>query len=228
MALTDVELAQLRDFGAKGPGVVIPNGVEPSPGQLDAQAFRRELRIPREALLAVFVGRLDVHRKGLDVLVRGIADASAWHLALVGPRFNGVERLERTISDLGLGDRVHLVGERHGTQLRQSVGGADLFALVSRWEGMPMALLEALSLGRPAVVSPAVERLIGVGAAGAGWVADEENLGLGAAPPARRRTGRSRETRPSGPPAFEAVRLGRCRAAVRGRVRASPRDSDTR
>jgi glycosyltransferase involved in cell wall biosynthesis len=177
VALTEVELAQLRDFGATGPGVVIPNGVEPSPGQLDAQAFRRELQIPREALLAVFVGRLDVHRKGLDVLVQGIADASAWHLALVGPRFKGVERLERMISDLGLGDRVHLVGERHGTQLRQSVAGADLFASVSRWEGMPMALLEALSLGRPAVVSPAVERLIGVGAAGAGWVADEENLG---------------------------------------------------
>ena len=40
-----------------------------------------------------------------------------------------------------------------------------------------MALLEALSLGRPAVVSPAVEELIGIGAAGAGWVADEESLG---------------------------------------------------
>ena len=62
------------------------------------QAFRRELQYPREALLAVFVGRLDVHRKGLDVLVRGIADAPAWHLALVGPRFRGVERLERMIA----------------------------------------------------------------------------------------------------------------------------------
>jgi glycosyltransferase involved in cell wall biosynthesis len=176
-ALTNVELGQIRAFGAAGPCVVIPNGVESSSGDLDRRTFRRELHIPRGALLAVFVGRLDVHRKGLDVLVRGIADAPAWHLALVGPRFRGVERLEHIIARLGVGDRVHLVGERHGNQLRQSVGAADLFALLSRWEGMPMSLLEALALGRPAVVSPAVEGLIGVDAAGAGWVADEESLG---------------------------------------------------
>lgn len=40
-----------------------------------------------------------------------------------------------------------------------------------------MALLEALSLARPAVVSPAVERVIGVAAAGAGWVTGEADLG---------------------------------------------------
>lgn len=40
-----------------------------------------------------------------------------------------------------------------------------------------MALLEALALARPAVVSPAVERAIGVAAAGAGWVADEADVG---------------------------------------------------
>jgi glycosyltransferase involved in cell wall biosynthesis len=177
VALTNVELGQIRAFGAAGPGVVIPNGVEPSSGDLDRRAFRRELHLPPEALLAVFVGRLDVHRKGLDVLVRGIADASAWHLALVGPRFLGVERLEEIIAGLGVSDRVHLVGERHGDKLRQSMAAADLFTLTSRWEGMPMALLEALSLGRPAMVSPAVERLIGISAGGAGWVADEQSLG---------------------------------------------------
>ena len=41
-----------------------------------------------------------------------------------------------------------------------------------------MALLESLSLGVPAVVSPAVERAIGVETAGAGWVAaNEDDLG---------------------------------------------------
>jgi glycosyltransferase involved in cell wall biosynthesis len=177
VALTNVELEQIRAFGAAGPGTVIANGVEPSPGDLDEGSFRQELQIPGEAPLAVFVGRLDVYRKGLDVLVRAIAEASAWHLALVGPRFRGVEGLEGIIARLGVGERVHLVGERYGRPLLQGLRAADLFALMSRWEGMPMALLEALSLGRPAVVSPAVEELIGIGAAGAGWVADEESLG---------------------------------------------------
>jgi glycosyltransferase involved in cell wall biosynthesis len=177
VALTDAELHDLRRFGATAPAEVIPNGVEPPPEDLDVDAFRRELALPRDALLAVFVGRLDVHRKGLDVLVRGIADAPDWHLALVGPPFRDVERLERIVAELNLGDRVHFVGERHGRQLQQTVYGADLFALTSRWEGMPMALLEALALGRPAVVSPAVERTIGVGDGGAGWVVSEGDVG---------------------------------------------------
>jgi glycosyltransferase involved in cell wall biosynthesis len=177
VALTDRELADARAFGAGGPCEVIPNGVQPPPGDIDRSAFRRELEIPPDALLAVFVGRLDVFRKGLDVLVRGVAAAPRWHLALVGPRFRDVDRLEGIIADLGVSDRIHLIGERHGPTLHESVAGADLFALLSRWEGLPMALLEALSLGLPAVVSPAVEQLIGVDAAGAGWVATEERLG---------------------------------------------------
>jgi glycosyltransferase involved in cell wall biosynthesis len=81
------------------------------------------------------------------------------------------------ITELGVGERVHLVGERHGRRLQESVSSADLFALTSRWEGLPMVLLEALALARPAVVSPAVERVTGVAAAGAGWVADDSGLG---------------------------------------------------
>ena len=40
-----------------------------------------------------------------------------------------------------------------------------------------MALLEALALARPAVVSPAVERVVGVAASGAGWVVSEGEVG---------------------------------------------------
>ena len=177
VALTEAELADVRAFGATRPCEVIPNGVEPPADDPDAEAFRRALGLPPDALLAVFVGRLDVHRKGLDVLVDGVSEAPGWHLALVGPRFRDVERLERMIADLRLGDRVHLVGERHGRGLREAVRAADLFVLMSRWEGLPMVLLEALALGRPAVVSGAVERSVPVAAAGAGWVAGEADLG---------------------------------------------------
>jgi glycosyltransferase involved in cell wall biosynthesis len=177
VALTNAELADIRAFGATRPCEVIPNGVERSAEDLDAEAFRRALGLPHDALLAVFVGRLDVHRKGLDVLVRGVSEAPGWHLALVGPRFRDVERLERMIADLRLGDRVHLVGERHGRSLRESVRAADLFVLMSRWEGLPMVLLEALALGRPAVVSGAVEGSVPVAGAGAGWVAGDADLG---------------------------------------------------
>jgi glycosyltransferase involved in cell wall biosynthesis len=177
VALTDAELADIRAFGATRPCEVIPNGVERPADDLDPHSFRHELALADDTLLAVFVGRLDVHRKGLDVVVGGIAGAPGWHLALVGPRFRDVERLERTIDELGVGDRVHLVGERHGRALQASGRAADVSVLMSRWEGLPMVLLEALALGRPVVVSPAVDRLVRVAAAGAGWVARDAALG---------------------------------------------------
>jgi len=170
VALTDAEHQDIRAFGAVRPCDVIPNGVVPPRDDLDVHAFRRRLAISPEVPLAVFVGRLDVHRKGLDLMVRGVADASPWHLALVGPRFKDVERVEAMINDLRVDARVHLTGALHGRELLESMAGADVFMLLSRWEGFPMALLEAFSLGLPAIVSQAVDRAVAVEARGAGWV----------------------------------------------------------
>lgn len=177
VALTDVEREDCRRFGAVGPFAVIPNGVSVSPDDLDPDAFRKELGIGHDAPLAVFVGRLDVLRKGLDVLVDAIAEAPDWHLALVGPAFRDVDRLERQVDSAGIEDRVHTVGERHGEQLLETLAAADVFTLTSRWEGLPMALLEALSVGTPAIVSRAVERVVPVHATGAGWVVGDRELG---------------------------------------------------
>jgi glycosyltransferase involved in cell wall biosynthesis len=176
VALTDAERRDVRRAGATGTVVVIPNGVEPAP-DLDGGPFRRDLGLDRQTPLVVFVGRLDVHRKGLDRLVQGLASAPGWHLALVGPEFRDVDLLRRQVRDLEMQDRVHLAGERHGRALREAVAAADVFALLSRWEGLPMALLEALSASKPALVSPEVEEVIGVAAAGGGWVVDDASVG---------------------------------------------------
>jgi 1,2-diacylglycerol 3-alpha-glucosyltransferase len=174
--LTDAEAVDVRAFGTLTPTVVIPNGVTVQAAP-DGAAFRSELGIPSGAPLAVFVGRLDVFRKGLAELIRALAEAKAWRLILVGPRFRDVEGLERLIDELGVGDRVRLAGERHGTALRESLQAADVFVLPSRWEGMPMALLEALAIGTPAIVSPEVDRAVPVQEAGAGWAVPRNELG---------------------------------------------------
>jgi glycosyltransferase involved in cell wall biosynthesis len=176
VVLTEVELAQLRAYGVRAPAMVIPNGVSPPPEPNDGAAFRAELGVGPETPLAVFIGRLDVYRKGLDVLVRAVSSVPGWHLALVGPRFRDVRRLETMMEELRVVDRVHLVGPRHAAKLHEALAGADIFVLTSRWEGLPMSLLEALSFGKPAVVSPAVDELVPIAASGAGWAADEEGL----------------------------------------------------
>lgn len=178
VALTDVEVRELRTFGAPEPITVIPNGVPPAPKQVDPNAFRRELGLDATQPLLLFVGRLDVFHKGLDILIRGLAAAPGWHAALVGSDFRGgADQLRSLAGTLGAGSRLSLAGPRHGTALHEAFAAADCFVLTSRWEGLPLSLLEALAHGIPVVVSPAVDELVGVVTAGAGWSAAPAELG---------------------------------------------------
>jgi glycosyltransferase involved in cell wall biosynthesis len=177
-ALTSAELDDVKAFGAPGPFAIIPNGVTSSPPEADRASVRQNLGVRGDRRVVVFVGRLDVWRKGLDRLIAGVAEAPEWHLAVIGPDHRGgLARLRDMVRNHHIVDRVSLCGPLLGRRLQDTLAAADLFALMSRWEGLPMALLEALSHGTPAVVSPEVDRCVGVGAAGAGWSASSESLG---------------------------------------------------
>ncbi len=176
--LTQAELEGLGAQGIAGPFALIPNGVRPPPADVDPVAFRAELGLAENRRLALFVGRLDVFHKGLDFLFQAVAEAPDWHLALIGPDHRGgAARLRQMAAGLTVGDRVSFVGTRTGPRLHEALAAADLFVLLSRWEGLPMALLEALSHGLPALVSPPVERALGVAAEKAGWVVAPQSAG---------------------------------------------------
>jgi glycosyltransferase involved in cell wall biosynthesis len=177
VALTDAEAAHLRQWCARCRVEVIPNGVDPAPA-VDRGALRRELGVGPETPVAVYAGRLDQGHKGLDHLVAGLADAPGWALALVGPD----DRLDRAAiegqaRELGIRDRCHFLGLRQGERLHEALAGADAFTLTSRWEGLPLTLLEALAHGTPAVVTPPVEAAVPVAARGAGWVCAPDEVG---------------------------------------------------
>ena len=170
-ALTEVEADQVRRFAGPVATAVIPNGVVLPDGAADGTAFRRELGVPPAAPLAVFVGRLDVLHKGLDVLVGELTDAPSWHVAFVGPDHRyGRRQLMQLALERRVGERVSFLGPRTAERLAGVYAAADLLVLPSRWEGLPMVLLEALAHGTPALVSPQVEQLVPVAGRGAGWV----------------------------------------------------------
>ena len=102
------------------------------------------------------VARL-VPQKGLDLLLRAFASLPesvrlGWTVVLVG---DGPERepLQIQAETLSIGDAVQFAGfQPNPLQYMQS---AAIFALPSRFEGMPNALLEAMASGLPAVVTDA-------------------------------------------------------------------------
>jgi glycosyltransferase involved in cell wall biosynthesis len=178
VALTEVEAAQVRAYAGSIATAVVPNGVGPPPPGGDAVSFRKSLGIAADARLALFVGRLDVRHKGLDRLMAATAGAPTWRFVLVGPdHHGGRQQLLRMAADLGASGRVHLVGQRETEALLDAYAAADLFILPSRWEGLPMSLLEALAQGVPSLVTPEVDRLVPVSRRGAGWVSAPKELG---------------------------------------------------
>lgn len=116
--------------------------------------------------LVVGVGRL-VEVKGFDVLIRALAEVDpSVRLRLVG---EGPQRprLERLAADLGLLDRVTLVGALDNPY--PELMAADLVVVSSRTESLSMVLVEAVHLRRPVVAtdcSQGVREVLADGALG--------------------------------------------------------------
>src|SRR5215207_3117628 len=177
LALTDVEAGQVRRFAGPVATAVVPNGVTPLSPPAAGPRVRERFGIPGDARLAVFAGRLDVRHKGLDRLVRAAGAAPSWHVLLVGPDHRGgLAALRQLAARSGAAGRLRFAGQLQPAELADVHAAADLFVLPSRWEGLPMSLLEALAAGLPALVTPEVDRLVPVGTRGAGWVAAPEEL----------------------------------------------------
>ncbi|MBL9078270.1 MAG: glycosyltransferase family 4 protein [Planctomycetes bacterium] len=136
--------------------VLAPNGVDTErfapPAAAARAAARTALQLADGEFAALFVGRL-VQRKGMDVLLAAWAASTvARHGRLLvvgdGPER---ERLAATAQDLGIADRVHFAGER--TDPLGFYAAADAFVFPSRREGLPNALLEAMSCGLPSIAT---------------------------------------------------------------------------
>lgn len=175
-ALTETEAKEIRNFGVRTPIETIPHGVTPPPPEIDGNSFRRELGVGPDELLAIYVGRLDVRGKRLDAVVDALSGAPEWRLALVGSDYRGgANELRRLIEDRGLTSRAHMTGPRRGNGLHEALAASNLLVLLSRSEGLPMALLEGMSHGVPAAVSPEVNARVAV--ATSGWVTNPDELG---------------------------------------------------
>lgn len=106
---------------------------------------------PLEAPVVVAAGRLAA-QKGYPRLVRAFARAGAahpeWRLHIYGEGERR-ERLTRLVRRLGLESRVELRG--YTRDLPGVLRGASVYAMGSRWEGFPMVLIEAMSVGLPVI-----------------------------------------------------------------------------
>jgi glycosyltransferase involved in cell wall biosynthesis len=134
----------------------VRNGCNPAVFHLaDRSVARAELGVVQGAELVLFVGRLDCAKGILELLEAFTSLANRrpnLRLAYVGDGPEG-EQLRRKAADLGLHDRICLVGACLSQKVAQWLTAANVLALPSYREGYPNVVIEALSCGRPIIAT---------------------------------------------------------------------------
>lgn len=147
--------AMIGELGLTGPWTdriaVVPNGtVLPSlPTEAERTMARLEWGAGPQDVLVVGLGRL-TRQKNFGDLVAVLASLSTAGLLLrcvIAGSGEEREELAASIAAHGLADRVLLPG--HVKDTARLMGAADIFCIPSLWEGLPLALLEAMAAGLP-------------------------------------------------------------------------------
>lgn len=125
--------------------IALPNAVE-----LKAE---RTLSQNKSRFVIGSSGRL-VRQKGFDILLDAFAEicivVKDCELRIAGDGKLRTE-LERQAHALGIADRVNFLG--HVPDIDNFLAELDVFAMASRWEGMPYSLLEAMAIGLPVIAT---------------------------------------------------------------------------
>lgn len=117
--------------------------------------LRKKFNLPADSIICTAVGRL-VPVKGYDVLVTAVQKISAQvpqlYCLIIGEG-ECKEELSAQIHTAGLDDRIRLLGYQDRQSAMSILKSSDLFVMPSRYEGTPIALLEAAALARPILAS---------------------------------------------------------------------------
>lgn len=146
--------------------IIIPNGIR------HIELLKHHNNIPK----LYYIGRFDIHEKGIDVL------------------FDALEMLdqdgEKFVFDffgIGSDNEINYINERanklksiivknqgpiYGIEKHNTISTYDIMVLLSRHEGFPMSVLEAWNYGIPCIISPNTNMAMMVEKNGLGWVCD--------------------------------------------------------
>ena len=155
MTVSASEARDARRLGIFRGAEAVGNGRDPAVFRPDPTArarIRAALGTPADRVVVVAVSRL-VRVKGypeLAAAMRELPDAELW---VVGERLDSDrgDDIRALLTDAGLGDRLRLLGYRD--DVAAVLAAADIFALPSYFEGLPMSVIEAMLTGLPVVAS---------------------------------------------------------------------------
>ena len=160
-------IQKLRERGHAGV-VDIPNAVDADLFRPQPSGFRKQHGIGADEFVALYVARFQAfknHAMLLDAFARLVRARPAARLVLAG---SGPlrERVERQAAELGIADKVLLLGEVPYADLPGVYAAADVKVIASDYESFCFAAIEGMASGLPVLTTDCawVPRLVGDGA----------------------------------------------------------------
>jgi glycosyltransferase involved in cell wall biosynthesis len=162
---------------------ILPNGIDEELLYLEPKMNKKNLKefCNEDDLIVGFIGRLDVYHKGIDLLLltikslqeKGYGDNIK--LVMVGPFYTEADKneIESLVNSLKYPDKVMIVGPAYGDDKWEWLKTFDVFIHTSRFEGLPVAVLEAMAFGKPCIVTPGSNIQDIITASNGGFLCDE-------------------------------------------------------
>ncbi|BAY46284.1 hypothetical protein SAMD00079811_38920 [Scytonema sp. HK-05] len=156
---SEQEQQEVSRLSVDTPSFILPHGLFIPPTIPDArQRLRQYLNVPADEPIILFLSRLHP-KKGLDYLIPALGKLTNYRFTFViagtgSPEYES--EVESFLVSHGIRHCTHFTGFVKGEIKNVLMQGADLFALTSYSENFGIAVLEALAVGLPVVITPGV------------------------------------------------------------------------
>jgi glycosyltransferase involved in cell wall biosynthesis len=168
LTVSEAEAQDAKRLHIHRRAIAIGNGRDPTlfrPNPGARERIRAALAVPERQVVVLAVSRLVWHKgyPELAAAMRVLPDVALW---VVGERLvsDRGEDMMALLQNAGLGCRLRLLGYRD--DVADLMAAADIFALPTRFEGLPMSVIEAMLTGLPVVTTnvrgPAEQVLVNV------------------------------------------------------------------
>jgi glycosyltransferase involved in cell wall biosynthesis len=135
-----------------------------------------------EKIEFVYIGRIAVYHKGLDILLEAVSHIKEYLeekkcvFSIYGPSDEEqYEKMNSMLDQYRLRNVVQLHPAVSGKEKEKALLDADIFIQTSRFEGMPMGILEAQSYGVPCLVTKGTTLGDFINKYDSGWVSETDS-----------------------------------------------------